>query len=367
MNVYDINDISSEAGVVASAILKPELVFYSEQLNPHHFTNEANGYMYYAVSELAKKDIAKIDAYNITNILNARENTKAKADTILSVPTINDFILNAPNIARTTVEEYRLVVDRVLNAAFRRDTFNKLVECQHMCFNANEAEIEHKIYSALDDVMIEFSTVNEVPQYKDVVDDMWAEIKSRQDSGVSGVPFKFPTLNEYATLEPGELFIFAAEAKQGKSMMLLNQTVDLLAKGLSVLYVDSELNTRMFTARLIAHLAKIEYSRVRSGKYDKEEEKRINQAIKWVKSKKFTHIYMPMFDAKTIYTTVKRVKHKQSLDAIVIDYFKSSGDQDAFATYQEMGRLVDRPVPTYVENPLKCWNTLRAFYTTVRG
>ncbi len=327
--------------MVASAILKPELVFYSEQLTPHHFTNEANGYMYYAICELAKKSIVKIDAYNITNILNARENTKAKADTILSVSTINDFIMNAPNIARSTVEEYKLIVDRVLNAAFRRDTFNKLVECQHMCFNANEAEIEQKIYSALDDVMMEFSTVNDVPQYKDVVDAMWAEIKSRQDSGISGIPFKFPTLNEYATLEPGELFIFAAEAKEGKSMMLLNQTVDLLKQGLSVLYIDSELNTRMFTARLVAHLSKIEYSRVRSGKYNKEEEKRINDAIKWVKSQKFTHIYMPMFDAKTIYTTVKRVKHTQTLDAIVIDYFKSSGEQDAFATYQEMGRLVD--------------------------
>lgn len=341
MNVYDINDISSEAGVVASAVLKPELVFYSEQLNPHHFTNEANGYMYYAVSELAKKDITKIDAYNITNILNARENTKAKADTILSVPTINDFILNAPNIARTTVEEYKLVVDRVLNAAFRRDTFNKLVECQHMCFNANEAEIEQKIYSALDDVMMEFSTVNDVPQYKDVVDSIWNEIKERQDSGMAGIPFKFPTLNQYATLEPGELFIFAAEAKQGKSMILLNQTVDMLKRGLSVLYIDSELNTRMFTVRLISHLTHIEYNRVRTGKYDKEEAKRIEAALRWIKQQKFTHIYMPMFDAKSIFTTVKKVKHTQGLNAVVIDYFKSGGDGDAFATYQEMGRMTN--------------------------
>lgn len=341
MNVYDINDISSEAGVVASAVLKPELVFYSEQLNPHHFTNEANGYMYYAVSELAKKDITKIDAYNITNILNARENTKAKADTILSVPTINDFILNAPNIARTTVEEYKLVVDRVLNAAFRRDTFNKLVECQHMCFNANEAEIEQKIYSALDDVMMEFSTVNDVPQYKDVIDSIWNEIKERQDSGMAGIPFKFPTLNQYATLEPGELFIFAAEAKQGKSMILLNQTVDMLKRGLSVLYIDSELNTRMFTVRLISHLTHIEYNRVRTGKYDKEEAKRIEAALRWIKQQKFTHIYMPMFDAKSIFTTVKKVKHTQGLNAVVIDYFKSGGDGDAFATYQEMGRMTN--------------------------
>ena len=68
--------------------------------------------------------------------------------------------------------------------------------------------------------MTEYSSTNDIPQYKDVVEDCWEEIKSRQSNGYAGIPFKFPTLNEYATIEPGELFIFAAEAKQGKSMML---------------------------------------------------------------------------------------------------------------------------------------------------
>ena len=32
INVCDINDVSAEAGVIASAILQPELIFYSEQI-----------------------------------------------------------------------------------------------------------------------------------------------------------------------------------------------------------------------------------------------------------------------------------------------------------------------------------------------
>lgn len=175
---------------------------------------------------------------------------------------------------------------------------------------------------------------------------------------MSGIPFKFPALNEYAMIEPGELFIFAAEAKQGKSMMLLNCAVDLLRRGYSVLYIDSELSSRLFTCRLLAHLAKIEFNRVRSGNYTPEERERIETCIAWLKEKKFTHLYMPLFDAKTIYTTVKKVHHTQGLDVLIIDYFKSSGDGDAFGTYAELGRLVDRPRSTL--NPLNCWNTLRA-------
>lgn len=341
INVCDISDVSSEAGVIASAIMRPELVFYSEQLTPHHFTNEQNGYMYFAICELAKRNVNKIDAYNITNILNMDPATKEKASTLLTVAAINDFIENAHNIARSTVEEYKLVAGAVLNAAFRRDTFNKLLECQHLCFNANETEIEQKIYSALDDVMMEFSTATEVPQYKDVVDDLWREIQERQDNGMAGVPFKFETLNQFATIEPGELFIFAAEAKQGKSMMLLNEAIDLMKKGLKVMYIDSELNSRMFTCRMLSHLSHIEFNRLKSGRYTEEEAQRIEMALAWLKNQKFTHLYMPMFDAQSIYTAVKKVKHTQGIDVLIVDYFKGKGDGDAFASYQELGRLVD--------------------------
>jgi replicative DNA helicase len=345
INVLDINDVSSEAGVIASAILNPDLVFYSEQLTPHHFTNEQNAYMYYAICRLARKNITKIDAYNITNVLNANSATREKADSILSIPAINDFIDNAQSIARTSIEEYKMIANNVLNAAFRRDTYNKLVECQHLCFNSSEKEIEQKIYSALDDVMMEFSFTSEVPLYKDVIDKYWDEIKARQDGGFAGIPFKFPTLNEYVTIERGELVVFAAEAKQGKSMMLLNCAVDLLRKNKKVLYIDSELNSRLFTCRLISHLTGIEFSRVKSGNYSLEEEDVIRQYMEWLKTRDFVHVYVPMFDQRSIYTTVKKIKHTMGLDVLIVDYFKGSSDGDAFASYQELGRLVDRHCP----------------------
>ena len=84
-----------------------------------------------------------------------------------------------------------------------------------------------------------------------------------------------------------------------------------------------------------------EFNRVKSGNYNQEEAERIAQAIQWMKQQKFTHIYMPIFDQNNIYTTVKKVKHTQGIDVLVVDYFKSTGDADAFASYQELGRLVD--------------------------
>ncbi len=341
LDVNDICDINSEAGVVASLIFHPDYVYLVEQLSPRHFTHQQNSWLFYAIQKLEERSVHSIDAYNILNILKAHPKLKGKVDSVLNERNIEEFISNAASIARSTPEDYRLAAESVLNTAFRRATYQKLAECQSICQSMTEKEIEQKIYSTLDDVMMQFSTTKEVPQYKDVVDELWDQIRQRQKDGTSGIPFKFPTLNQYVTIEPGELVVFAAEAKQGKSMMLLNCAVDLLRQGKRVMYIDSELNSRLFTCRLMAHLAKIEFNRVRSGNYSPEEAKRLDECRRWMKSKSFTHLYMPMFDAQSIYTTVKKVNHTQGIDVLIVDYFKGKGEGDAFDSYQELGRFVD--------------------------
>lgn len=345
MTAADIKDIAAEAGVIASVLLKPELTFYSEQLRPNHFTNPENAYVYWAVSELAKHGVTKVDAYNILNILNNKSNAPiegiGRLDEQITIPKLNDLIEVAGNIARSTPEDYMVVVASVADAAFRRHTYNKLSECQRLCFNSSEEDIEQKIYSTLDDVMMEFSSATDIPQYSDIVESMWNQIEERQGNGMSGIPFKFNTLNSYVNIEPGELVIFAAEAKKGKSMILLNCAVDLLRQGKKVFYIDSELNTRLFTCRIVSHITGIDFNRVKAGRYDITERERIAEAIRWLKQKSFTHLYTPMFDPQTIYATTKKIKHKYGLDVLIIDYFKSSGDGDAFSSYQELGRLTD--------------------------
>lgn len=340
MKAEDINSLESEAGIIASLIHNPEFSFYSEHLLPNHFTNKKNRCVYTAICELARKGITTVDAFNIIEVLNSSEATRKFAGE-LSIDELQELIEMSDILTRNTVEEYKMLVSNVMDTAFRRDMFQMMREGQALCYDRSAKNIEQKIYDIIDGVMTEFSTANEIPPYRDVVDGCWEEIKSRQSNGFAGIPFKFDALNDYATIEPGELFIFAAEAKQGKSMMLLNCAIDLLKKDLAVLYLDSELNTRLFTARVLAHLSGIEYKRLTSGNYNEEDAARIDSAREWLKTRKFTHIYIPMFDQQSIYTAVKKVKHTQGLDVLIVDYFKGSGDGDAFDSYQELGRFVD--------------------------
>lgn len=337
----DIRNIEAEAAVIASLLLNPEMYFYSEDLEPNHFTEEANAYVYFSLRELAKKGVQNVDAFNVINMLNLRKGTEYSKQ-ILTVDSVNDMISVAKNIARTTKEDYRVQVDAVLDAAFRRNTYKKLCDCEKLCFSGSSVNIEQEIYRTLDSVMAEFSTSKDVPEYKDVVDQYWQEIQARQSPEQCGaIPFKFKTLNSYVMIERGELVIFGAEQKMGKSMLLLNCAVDLLRRGNRVLYLDSELNSRLFTCRMISHLTGIPFQKVRGGGYNEEDKKHIDEQLEWLKTRSFTHLYMPIFDAQTIYTTVKRVFHQQGIDVLIIDYFKGGDDKDAFATYQNLGGLVD--------------------------
>lgn len=345
MVANDIKNIEAEAGVIASVIMKPELVFYSEQLRPNYFTNTQNAYIYYAVTELVKRGVEKVDAYNIMNLLDTKKGTSHVSEnlsSILSVQSLQDLFNNAGLIARDSPEDYRVIVASVMEAAFRRNTFDKLQECMRLCANQEAVDIEKKIYTTLDDVMMDFSSTDDVPEYGDMVDTYWDEIESRQSPEMAGIiPFHIPELNNYVQIERGELIIFGAEQKMGKSMLLLNIARHLIESGLKVLYLDSEINSRQFTCRMISHLTGIPYKRVRNGQYSSDEHERIMCAKEWLKNQHFTHKYLPVFDVQTVYTLVQKVYHQRGIDVLIIDYFKSTGEKEAYATYAQMGELVD--------------------------
>lgn len=298
--------------------------------------------MYFAISELAKRDIDEIDAYNIQNILRMHQATKDRVDTILSIHAINDMISNADDIARKTIEDYRAVAEAVLDAAFRRETYKKLIEMEHLCVSGSEDDIAHEIYSSLDDIIMQYSTAGEMPEMKDVIDSYWEEIKARQRGEIEVITFPFELLNDYCVLEPGESVCLTAPQKVGKSAFLLTCTVDLLKKGKSVLYIDSEISTRLFILRMIAHLTKIPFKALRDGRYMPEDEQRIQEAIQWIKSRKFIHKYLPTFDASAMYLAAKRAKYLIDIDVIVVDYLKATGSSNqAYEVYSELGVMSD--------------------------
>lgn len=342
LRAEDINSLESESGVIATLFHHPDFYFYSEHLLPNHFTDKENQCVYTAIAGLVKSGIFTIDSYNIIEFLNSSEATRRFANE-LSIDKLNELMDMSDVLARHTVEEYKMLVSNITDAAFRRDLFVALRECTGLCARRDEQNIEKKVYSAIDEVMIDYSAADEVPEFKDMVDDLWQEIVDHQDGKDAGIPFKFPTLNEFVRIEQGELVVVGAPAKGAKSMFMLNEAVDILRQGKSVFYLDSELSSRLFLCRMVSHLTGIEFSRIRSGRYTDEEFSRIKEALDWIKQQNFVHMYLPIFDNQTIYTAVKKVSHRfGKLDVLIVDYLKPSGSStEAYTVYSELGNLTD--------------------------
>ena len=187
--------------MIATLIHHPSFYFHCESLRPNHFIDRQNAYIYWALGELAKRGIESIDAYNISNILASNEAAKKQMEAV-PLEAIHELIDVSHLIARSSPEDYILVAENVVEAAFRRTVQKKLERCAALCGNLS-ADIRKEIYT-LDSAMMEFATTNDVPQFKDVVESIWEEIEQRQ-GGSTGIPFKFPTLNHYATIDRGEL------------------------------------------------------------------------------------------------------------------------------------------------------------------
>lgn len=338
---YEIDSLDSEAGVITTLIHHPEYRWFCDRLLPNHFSETVNRCMYAAITGLADMGILTIDAYNIMEFLTSNEATKTIAKAV-TLDRVKECVEMSDVLARHSEEEFMLCVNNVLDAAFRRDALNKLEECERICADMKATNVEKKIYEAIDSVISEFSRAEEIPNFGDVVDSLWADVVAHQDGREFGAPFKFPRLNEYTRIEPGELVVVGAPAKGAKSMLMLNEAVDLLRMGKSVMYIDSELSDRLFLCRMLSHLTKIEFQKVRSGRYGEVEAELIENARAWIKEQPLVHLYIPIFDQQAVYLAVKKIAHKfGKLDAVIVDYLKSTGDTDAYATYAELGRFAD--------------------------
>lgn len=313
-----------------------------ESLQPNHFTNKENSYVYEAIKELAQRNVATIDPYNIREVLSSSDKTKAYLDD-LTIEKLNEFMDMSDILARNSHEEYEILAGNVLDCAFRREAAKCLEQCLKDCKDMDIEDIQKDIYDRIDKVMTDYSSVNSMPLYSEIVESTWEHIKARQRGETKAISFPFKLLNDFVVLEPGECVCFTGGPKAGKSAMLLTITVAMLKKGKSVLYVDSEISDELFTMRILSHLTGIQFWKIRNGSnLTEEEETAIRESIEWLKQQKFIHIYMPVLKADPLYITAKKAKHQINIDCIVVDYLKADSTKDAaFEVYADLGNVSD--------------------------
>lgn len=242
--------------------------------------------------------------------------------------------------ARHTLEEYLRLADLVVTFAFKREMIKTINVITADVYNDRIGldELNNSVYEQLDGLTEKFVINREVSTLGDRIDDIWAEIEERRnENGGCGIPSKHHSFSEYFTYEPGELVMIQARYKEGKSVFLMNEVVHKLKNGVPTLVIDTEMSTRLYTERLLAHLSGVDIKRLKNGQYTPDEEAKINEAKAWLKKQPFDHIYKPDITDNEIYSYCQIYKKKFGLQFFVFDYIKSD-ESETSTNYNLLGR-----------------------------
>lgn len=342
LDISLISDNQAEAGVIATLVYHPEFILHTEYLKPSYFYNVENGCIYWAVQELYKNGVETIDAINITNMLNSNKAVKRKIEQY-NLTDMQDFINMSQYACRHTLNEYKLLVKNVVIMSFKRDLNKVVIEIQSACFNgdADLNKLNSLVNTKISKLTEQYITSNEIELFGSHIDGLWSEICNRRTAdGIYGIPSKFPSINEYFTYEPGELVLLKARMKKGKSAFFLNEAVHKIKNGVPTLYLDTEMQDRLFAERLLANLTGIEVKRIKTGRYSHEEGQTLAKANEWIKKQPFVHMYIPSTTDEEIYAIHKVLKYKMDLEFSIFDYIKSNVTSSS-ENYNVLGQKCD--------------------------
>ena len=337
-----VSDTQAEAGIIATLIFNPTYYLHNEQLKHTHFYNKDTSCLYWGISQLVKQGVENIDSINLTTMLNSNEgikNTFSKYDIDL-----DNYINLSKNVARNSLEEYRILVNRVLALAFKRDLHKQLKKYDSICLDVDQDDINvlsRNIYDTINKLNEQYILGEDDINYiGDDLDSIWDEIVSDSKNKDKVLQPKISSLRNYFSYTKGEVIMLVARYKQGKSAVLMNECLYQAQQGHSVAYLDSEMKKKEFIIRAIANLAQVEVRKIKQGSYSSFEEERLREALKVLKSYKIVHKYKPEWRNEDIYSTVKILQNKYGLDFLVFDYIKAN-DGDANTLYNKLGQKAD--------------------------
>lgn len=325
-NIDELSDIQSESGIIGTLMFHPEFILHTDYLKPNHFYSIENGCIYWSIQELYKDGITNIDAYNISNKIQSNPQV-ARTIEKYNLPSVQEWCSLYKETARNSLEEYKMLAKNVSTLAFKRELFKSLNKMTLSCFEAETTleTLSNNVYDEIDRLTENYVTTEEVRTLGQDIDSIWNDIVNRRsENGLYGIPSKYESFNQYFTYEPGELVVVQAKYKRGKSVLLMNEVVHKLRNGTPTLVIDTEMQTRLYTERLISHISGVDVKRVKSGDYSEEEAERIKKCIKWLKGQPFVHIYDPQITNEKLYSICKMLKYRMNLEFVAFDYIKSN-------------------------------------------
>lgn len=336
------NDINAESGVICTLIMHPEFELQSDHLQPNFFYYPENGEIYKAIKTLVLKGVSTIDELTLITQLTMSCDTD-KMFYGEAKDKIKQLVDGAVHVSRNSIEEYKILVNTIIGLGFKRYAISQMQQVINKCHEAKIDDIDDincELMDMVNNLATDFITRDKIDSFGKKIDNIWEDIKSKRNAdGSYGIIPRWKCLQKYFTYQEGELILYVARRKQGKSVIGMNECLDKAERGLWVVYLDTEMSDTLFFTRLASHKTGIPENKIKSGELSSEEEEKLNKAIEYIKSLPIIHEYNPRWTRESIVTTAKILRNKGQCDFFIYDYIKATSGKTASASElsQELG------------------------------
>lgn len=195
-----------------------------------------------------------------------------------------------------------------------RDAYDPTREPQELV-----SEAEQKVFAVHDQ-----RTASQVNSMYQVLEEAFKQIDQRLEGGPSGTPTGFRDLdNLTGGLHDSELIILAARPSMGKTALAMNIAENVSIKSrVTTLYVSLEMSRTELAQRMLCSQGKIDGRKFRAGFVSAKEKSELVKASAILSNAPLFIDDTPTRNVTQIAATARRLKRKQKLGLVIIDYLQ---------------------------------------------
>ena len=311
--------IDAEQSVLGAMFLsKNALEKAVESLNKDMFYLDSHKRIFEVMKNLDDKKIP----IDITTVTNALEE-KNLLNQVGGVAYLTELVNVVPTAAN--VEQYiKIIEDKYL----RRNLIEAGTEITSLGFSSPDDigdvldEAEKKIFDVVKNRRgSEFKTIQDV-LFKAQAD---LEKLSSMKNEITGVPTGYYDIDKLTSgFHENELIIIAARPAMGKTAFALNMAVNMAINAKkSVALFNMEMGAEQLITRMLSSVGQIESSKLRTGKLEHNDWKRVNEAISRLADTKIFIDDTPGMTVSEMRAKCRRLANSEDgLDIVIIDYLQ---------------------------------------------
>ena len=322
------HNIDAEKSVLGSMFLSKYAVQKAlESLNKELFYLDSHSKIFEAIKTLREKNIS-IDMTTVTEELENKKQLK-QIGGIEYLTEIINFVPTAANVDEyIRIVEEKAILRRLIEEAtgIVASGYNQEEDISEILDNA-----EKKILN-----VVKTKKGTEFRSIQDVLLKTQNDLEklSQQKSEITGIPTGFYDLDKVTSgLHENELIIIAARPAMGKTAFALHLAMNMADNtDKAVAIFNLEMGAEQLAMRMIASAGQIDSRKLRTGRLEHQDWKRVNEAMSRLANKNIFIDDTPGLSISDIRAKCRRLSASDSgLSAVIIDYLQLINGSSKYA------------------------------------